>query len=210
MNPKCANCRCYFIPQIKTSGLPYQTCEKCQLRVKNRYAFKTIKENTLEVYNKMTLTTKKIVKPKVSRSGKREIPVEPVIVDEPEPTPEPVPEPVPEVEEVAVEQPQEDIPFAELIGEIEPESQSALPPPVEKKKRVRKPKEIKEEYKAEIRAPEEPVVPTSPQVLEELVLPEEPAQEHLLFNHDKTKVFNSATKRWCKVDSKAGKKVVVV
>lgn len=205
MNPKCKNCRCYFIPKIKSSGLLYQTCEKCQLRVKNRYAFKMIKDNTLEVYNKMTLTTKKIVKPKVSKSGKRELPVEPVIVDEPvpEPTPEPVPEPIPEVEEVAVEQPQEDIPFAELIGEIEPESQSALPPPVEKKKRVRKPK-------AGIPSCEEPVETTSSQVLEELVLPEEPAQEHLLFNHDKTKVFNSATKRWCKVDSKAGKKVVVV
>lgn len=193
MNPVCSNCRCYFIPKIKSSGIPYQTCEKCKLRVKNRYAFKMIKENTLEVYNKMTLTTKKIVKPKVSKSGKRELPVEPV------------PEPVPDLEEeeVAVEQPQDDIPFSELIGEIEPESQSALPP-VEKKKRVRKPK-------TEIPAPEEPVgIPTSSQVVEELVLPEEPAQEQLLFNHDKTKVFNPATKRWCKVDSKAGKKVAVV
>lgn len=240
MNPKCANCKCYFIPKIKSSGLPYQTCEKCQLRVKNRYAFKTVKENTLEVYN-MTLTTKKIVKPKVSKSGKREVPVEP----------EPTPEPVPEVEEeVAVEQPQEDIPFAELINEPEFLSESIAI--VEKKKRNRKPKEITEkkikeeishvfkqqlpevlgqlgeEYvdllsncflkcnveissQAEIPAREEPVeIPTSSQVVEELVLPEEPAQEELLFNYDKTKVFNPATKRWCKVDSKAGKKVVVV
>ena len=133
MNPKCKNCRCYFIPKIKSSGLPYQTCEKCQLRVKNRYAFKMIKENTLEVYNRMTISTKKIVKPKEKKSGRRELPVEPVLE-----VSDSVPELAPEVEEeVAVELPQEDIPFAELIGEFEPESQSALPPPVEKKKRAR-------------------------------------------------------------------------
>tara|TARA_R110002126_G_scaffold19885_1_gene74367 strand:- start:1051 stop:1998 length:948 start_codon:yes stop_codon:yes gene_type:complete len=150
----------------------------------------------------MTLTTKKIVKPKTSKSGKRELPVESVD--------EPVPEPVPDLEEeeIAVEQSQEDIPLSELIGESEPVSESAPPPVIEKKKRVRKPKA---EIKDEIPACEEPVdIPTSSQVLEELVLPEPPAQEELLFNYDKTKVFNPATKRWCKVDSKAGKKVAVV
>jgi len=167
----------------------------------------------------MTLTTKKIVKPKVSKSGKRELPVEP----------EPTPEPVPEIEEeVAVEQPQEDIPIAELIGESEPVSQSA-PPVVEKKKRVRKPKEITEkEIKEEInhlfkqqlpellgQLGEESVdllsncfLKCNVEISSQAGIPAQ--QEELLFNHDKSKVFNPATKRWCKVDSKAGKKVVVV
>jgi hypothetical protein len=174
--------------------------------VKNRYAFKTIKENTLEVYNKMTISTKKIVKPKEKKSGRRELPVEPVVD-----VSESVPELTPEVEEeIAVELPQEDIPFAELIGESEPVSESALPPPVvEKKKRARKPKE---ESKNEIPACEEPLdITTSSQVVEEIVLPEPPASESgPIYNEDKSKVFNPLTKRWCKVDSKAGKKVVVV
>jgi hypothetical protein len=218
MNPKCKNCRCYYIPQIKSSGLPYQTCEKCHLRVKNRYAFKTIKENTLEVYNQMTLTTKKIAKPKSSKSGKREIPVEKCTLDTEnvvEPVEEEVEEPI--KEEVAVEQPQEEIPFAELIGEIEPESQSVLPPVVEKKKRVRKLK-VKEEpalsseeekCQAGFQAYEEQVDIS----IQDLVLPEEPPvipqEQEALYNHDKSKVFNPLTKRWCKVDSKAGKRVVV-
>ena len=33
INPKCSKCKCYFIPSIKSSGLPYKICEKC--RVKN-------------------------------------------------------------------------------------------------------------------------------------------------------------------------------
>ena len=33
-NPKCPICRCYFVPTLKSSGLPYKSCEKC--RNKNR------------------------------------------------------------------------------------------------------------------------------------------------------------------------------
>ena len=36
VNPNCANCKCYFIPKIKSSGLKYKTCEKCQTRVNNK------------------------------------------------------------------------------------------------------------------------------------------------------------------------------
>jgi hypothetical protein len=199
--------------------------------VKNRYAFKMIKENTLEVYNRMTISTKKIVKPKEKKSGRRELPVEPVVE-----VSESVPELAPEVEEEeAVELPQEDIPFAELIGEFEPESQSALPPPVEKKKRARKPKEesiptssqVEEEIKKEINCLFKQQLPEllgqlgedSVSLLNncfltcnvELTHPEPPASESgPIYNEDKSKVFNPLTKRWCKVDSKAGKKVVVV
>jgi len=40
-NPKCSKCKCYFIPTIKSSGLPYTTCDKCRTkdkesRVKNK------------------------------------------------------------------------------------------------------------------------------------------------------------------------------
>ena len=31
-NPKCSVCKCYFIPTIKSSGLPYKSCEKCRNR----------------------------------------------------------------------------------------------------------------------------------------------------------------------------------
>ena len=34
INPKCSKCKCYFIPTIKSSRLPYNTCEKC--RTKNK------------------------------------------------------------------------------------------------------------------------------------------------------------------------------
>ena len=36
VNPNCANCKCYFIPKIKSSGLKYKTCEKCQTRVNKK------------------------------------------------------------------------------------------------------------------------------------------------------------------------------
>ena len=36
INPTCSNCRCFFIPKIKPSGLNYKTCEKCQTRVNNK------------------------------------------------------------------------------------------------------------------------------------------------------------------------------
>ncbi len=29
-NPKCSTCRTYFIPTLKTSGLPYKCCNKCR------------------------------------------------------------------------------------------------------------------------------------------------------------------------------------
>ncbi len=30
VNPKCSACQCYFVPTLKSSGLPYKTCEKCR------------------------------------------------------------------------------------------------------------------------------------------------------------------------------------
>jgi hypothetical protein len=30
LKPKCSNCKCYYIPSIKSSGLPYKTCDKCR------------------------------------------------------------------------------------------------------------------------------------------------------------------------------------
>ena len=29
-NPKCSSCSCYFVPTLKSSGLPYKTCGKCR------------------------------------------------------------------------------------------------------------------------------------------------------------------------------------
>ena len=29
-NPKCSSCSCYFVPTLKSSGLPYKTCPKCR------------------------------------------------------------------------------------------------------------------------------------------------------------------------------------
>ncbi len=34
INPKCSNCKCYFIPTIKPSGLPFKTCDKCRTKDK--------------------------------------------------------------------------------------------------------------------------------------------------------------------------------
>lgn len=197
MNPKCTNCHCYFIPETKSSGLLYKTCKKCQTRVKNKYALKSNKDYTLEIYNEMTLSTKKIEQPKQPRSGKREIPVEVQVKEE----------------DIVVEKPQDDIPISELINEPDFLSEA-----IGKKKRIRKPKIVKEESKDEIPVAEPEELPVEPKPLEELVLPPAPEsapelkQEEpvLLYNEDKTKVFNPATKRWCKVDSKAGKKVAVV
>ncbi len=28
--PKCSSCFCYFVPTLKSSGLPYKTCVKCR------------------------------------------------------------------------------------------------------------------------------------------------------------------------------------
>jgi hypothetical protein len=33
-NPKCSNCKCYFLPEIKSSGQPFKTCDKCRTRDK--------------------------------------------------------------------------------------------------------------------------------------------------------------------------------
>jgi hypothetical protein len=33
-NPKCSNCKCYFIPTVKSSGLPFKTCDKCRTKDK--------------------------------------------------------------------------------------------------------------------------------------------------------------------------------
>ena len=33
-NPKCSNCKCYFTPEIKSSGLPFKTCDKCRTKDK--------------------------------------------------------------------------------------------------------------------------------------------------------------------------------
>ena len=35
-NPKCSNCKCYFIPDIKSSGQPFKTCEKCRTKNKEK------------------------------------------------------------------------------------------------------------------------------------------------------------------------------
>ena len=29
-NPMCSFCSCYFVPTLKSSGLPYKTCVKCR------------------------------------------------------------------------------------------------------------------------------------------------------------------------------------
>jgi hypothetical protein len=29
-NPKCSMCRTYFMPTLKSSGLPYKCCDKCR------------------------------------------------------------------------------------------------------------------------------------------------------------------------------------
>ncbi len=34
INPKCSKCKCYFIPNTKSSGLPYNTCDKCSTKDK--------------------------------------------------------------------------------------------------------------------------------------------------------------------------------
>jgi hypothetical protein len=229
MNPKCKGCTRYFVPQMKTSGLPYSTCEKCQSRMKTKYsALKSHKENTLEEYNRMTLSTKP-VKRTVSRSAKREIK-----------------ETKPECDVVPVS--------SELLSE---QVQVDDIVPVAKEKRVRKPK-VKEELvivaEGEItkRSPDTGLVesvekcvfiihdsePEPAQVEEQVGIPLEPesaCQEpeipavepqveplepesaqcgfracEIVYNEDRTKVFNPVSKRWCKVDSKAGKKLAVV
>jgi hypothetical protein len=35
-NPKCSNCKCYFIPDIKSSGQPFKTCDKCRTKDKEK------------------------------------------------------------------------------------------------------------------------------------------------------------------------------
>ena len=34
IKPKCSNCKCYFTPDIKSSGLPFKTCDKCRTKDK--------------------------------------------------------------------------------------------------------------------------------------------------------------------------------
>ncbi len=35
-NPKCSRCHTYFVPELKSSGLPYMSCVKCREREKKR------------------------------------------------------------------------------------------------------------------------------------------------------------------------------
>ncbi len=35
--PKCSKCKCYFTPTIKSSGLPFKTCEKCRSQEKSMF-----------------------------------------------------------------------------------------------------------------------------------------------------------------------------
>lgn len=34
VNPKCSNCKRYFEPKLKSSGLPYKTCDFCKIKDK--------------------------------------------------------------------------------------------------------------------------------------------------------------------------------
>ena len=43
-NPKCSICRTYFIPTLKTSGLPYKCCDRCR-EIQKEYQ----KENREEI-----------------------------------------------------------------------------------------------------------------------------------------------------------------
>jgi hypothetical protein len=33
-DPKCSNCKCYFIPTMNSSGQPFKTCDKCRTKDK--------------------------------------------------------------------------------------------------------------------------------------------------------------------------------
>ena len=44
INPKCSNCKCYFTPEIKSSGQPFKTCEKCRTKDKGSRNVNIIKE----------------------------------------------------------------------------------------------------------------------------------------------------------------------
>lgn len=40
LNPKCSNCKCFWTPEpkdMKSSGLPYKTCQKCRERDRSRH-----------------------------------------------------------------------------------------------------------------------------------------------------------------------------
>ena len=43
-NPKCSICRTYFIPTLKTSGLPYKCCDRCR-EIQKEYQKEYKKEN---------------------------------------------------------------------------------------------------------------------------------------------------------------------
>lgn len=219
MNPKCKGCTRYFVPQMKTSGLPYSTCEKCQSRMKTKYsALKSHKENTLEEYNRMTLSTKP-VKRTVSRSAKRETKeTKPECDAESQLLSEPVQidDIVPVAKEKRVRKPkvkEELVVVAE--GEITKKSpDTGLVESVEKCVFIihdSEPEPAQVEEPAPESACQEPEIPSvEPQV--ETLEPESaqaPACE-IVYNEDRTKIFNPVSKRWCKVDSKAGKKLAVV
>jgi hypothetical protein len=51
-NPKCSACQCYFVPTLKSSGLPYKTCEKCRKHDKKwRDTHKEHIKEYNEIYN---------------------------------------------------------------------------------------------------------------------------------------------------------------
>lgn len=37
MNPKCTRCRTYFVPELKSSGLPYKSCSKCRVSRRKKH-----------------------------------------------------------------------------------------------------------------------------------------------------------------------------
>ncbi len=52
VNPKCSACQRYFVPTLKTSGLPYKTCERCRKHDKKwRDTRQEHTQENREVYN---------------------------------------------------------------------------------------------------------------------------------------------------------------
>ena len=52
VNPKCSACQRYFVPTLKTSGLPYKTCERCRKHDKKwRDTHQEYMKEYKEIYN---------------------------------------------------------------------------------------------------------------------------------------------------------------
>ncbi len=49
INPKCSICRTYFVPLLKSSGLPFKTCERCRMVQKE---FRLNNAENIQEYNK--------------------------------------------------------------------------------------------------------------------------------------------------------------